>query len=381
MRVTKMIRNVATIYLLVFSVLLFTRVNAGEIKVTGYSTLFAGYTNEKGEVYGDFSADNYVDFTDKSHAGLQFNTELYKDIDFSLTMLMEGVDEFVAHTDWFYITYTTSQDTAFRYGRLKVPFLMISNYIDIGNAYPWVSPPLEVYGVNLAKSADGLEFIYDTDFFGSTFLFDAYVGTGKHHKKLSASFIRDTTDANSAGTYITGDTVKYKLHDLVGFETSLSNDVVTIRAGSYRSMVDAKKFNVEKSKVIFNSAGIIIDWGKFLFYSEYIKRKSDESIQFLFPDQVSKYVTVGYKISDFLPYVTIASIEKGDNKNKYGLMQESTALGVRYDFNPRMDVKFQATKVKPRANSGDVGRFGFFDKNIGSNKEPTVYTLSFDVLF
>lgn len=359
--------------------LFITTVNATEIDVTGYATVLAGYTDEKKAGYNDLLATNHLDFTNRSLAGLQFNAEMYKNVDFSLTLLMEGADEYIAHTDWFYITYSATQDTSFRFGRLKVPFFMVSNYIDIGHAYPWVSPPPEVYDVRMAKSADGMEYIYDTDLFGGTFLFDAYVGTGKHHQNLSASFIHDPT-VNTAN-YTTGDKINYNLHDLVGFETSLSSDSVTFRIGHYQSKFNTTEFNIENSKMRFNSVGLIIDWKNFLLYSEYITRESEDNVQFLFPDQNSGYLTLGYKISDFLPYITFAKMDKGKNKNEYNLLQESTTLGIRYNLNSRMDIKFQAAKITPEKNDGDIGQFGLFDQEIALNEEPIVYTMSLDILF
>jgi len=373
---------IRTDFLLVILIYFFVlKVNANEIDISGYATVFAGYTNEKDNSYSDFSADNFIDFTDKSHVGLQFNTNLYKNIDFSMTVLMEGTEEFAAHTDWFYLTFITSQNTLIHYGRLKVPFLMTSDYIDIGHAYPWVTPPEEVYSVNLAKSADGIEFIYDAEIFGSNLMLDLYAGTGRNNQRLSASFINDTSGVNTGLLYIAGDKIKYKMHDLLGFETSLANNIFTFRIGQYQMKMDAQKFNIDMSIVKIKSAGIIIDWENILLYSEYIKREADDSVQHLFPDQDSSYVTISYKISDFLPYITFAKIDKGTNKNKYGLIQSSTSLGLRYDIKPRMDIKFQITKVKPGMEPGDIGRFGFFDSEIEQNREPMVYTTSLDILF
>ncbi len=375
----KMVRIVVTVIFLDF--FLIFNVNASEIDVSGYVTLFAGYTNQKDDIYGDFVADNYIDFTDKSHAGLQFNSEVYKNIDFSLTVLMEGGDEFMAFADWFYATYTASKNTSYRFGRLKVPFFMVSNYIDIGHAYPWVAPPLEVYNVKLVKSVDGFEFIYQTELFNSIYSFDVFMGTGKNNQNLSASFINDSAVNTAIPANKIGDRIRFKSHNLVGFETSLSGDNVTFRIGHYTNVIDAEEFNILRARMAFSSVGLIINWSNFLLYSEYVTRESDSSVQHLFSDQISQYITIGYKISDFIPYITMASIEKGKDKNKYGLMQESTSLGLRYDINPKMDVKFEMSRITPKADNGDVGRFGFFNKSIEGDRQPLVLSMSFDLLF
>ncbi|MFV1985609.1 MAG: hypothetical protein ACC657_18830 [Thiohalomonadales bacterium] len=376
-----MVKNLGVSFLLVFISSCFISVStAAEVEVSGYVTLFAGYTDEPDRIYSDFVADNSVDFTDKSHAGVQLNSDIYKDIEFSMTLLMEGIDEFAAHADWFYATYTANNNNSLRFGRLKVPFFMVSNYIDIGHAYPWVAPPQEVYNVKLVKSVDGLEYIYQTDVFDNVFSFDMFVGSGKNHQNLSASYIHDSGINTATPPYKTGDTIKFKSNGLVGFETSLASDFVTLRLGHYETKVDSEDFSIVKAKMAFSSLGIIVNWNKFILYSEYVNRQSDESIQHIFSDQMSSYITVGYRIHDLLSYVTLASIDKGKNKNKYGLMQESTSLGFRYDINPKMDIKLQASRINPKSESADVGRFGFFDDEIKGNTA-MVYTMTIDMLF
>lgn len=377
-----MLRLVRISIMLIFvNIIFFSNINAGEIEVSGYATLFAGYTNVSDDVYGDFLADNNVDFTDKSHAGLQFNTEIYKNLDFSLTILMEGVNEFAANADWFYATYTVSNTGSFRFGRLKVPFFMVSNYIDIGHAYPWVSPPLEVYNVKLVKSVDGLEYVYQTDIFNSIFSLDMYIGSGKNHQALSPSYLNDNTVNTKTPPYKIGDRIKFKSHNLIGFESSLAGDNVTFRIAHYETNIDAEDFNVTRAKMAFSSAGMIINAKNFILYSEYVNRQSEDSIQYLFSDQISSYITVGYEFHKFLPYFTLANINKGKNKNKYGLMQNSTSFGIRYDVNPKMAVKFQSTRVTPKSETGDVGRLGFFDTPISDGRKPMVYSMSIDILF
>jgi len=220
---------------------------------------------------------------------------------------------------------------------------------------------LRSYSVKLAKSVDGLEYIYDTDLFGSSFQFDLYLGTGKHHQNLTASYINDPT-VNTGATYKTGDKIKYELHNLIGFETSLTSEFITFRLGHYQTLFNSSEFKIKNARIDFYSAGLIVDWNKFLLYSEYITRESVKETQFVLPDQISKYITLGYKITDFLPYIIYAMINKGKNNNEYGLIQKSTSFGVRYNFNSRMDIKFQVSKITPGQSKGDIGRFGLFDQ-------------------
>lgn len=362
------------------SLLLISSVNAGQIEVTGYASLIGTNTDEKDVTYWNEYAKNYVEYTHHSRIGLQFNTEIVDDLEFSLTVLGEGKRQYQARTAWFYATYAVSKNSSFQFGRLKLPFYMISSYIDIGHAYPWVSPPPEVYSTNMIESADGLEYIYETTLFNSTFILNTYIGSDQNKHYLPPAFIKDGT-VNIAAKYKTGDKEKIETHELFGFELSFSTDNFTFKMGGNQALMESPELNISKSRMMLGSIGLIAELGNLILYSEFARRDTDEALQPVFPDQDSKYITLGYRISKFLPYVTYATIAKGKNKSKYAVIQESTSYGFRYDVNPKMDIKFQATKIKPGFKNGDIGRYGLFDQVIAENKQPNVYSMSVDILF
>jgi len=353
-------------------------VSAGKIDVSGYASLIGTNTDQKNVTYWNEFANQYTDFTHQSHIGLQFNTDIVKNLEFSLTLLGEGKTEYQTRTAWFYATYEVSDNTSFRFGRLKVPFFMVSNYIDIGHAYPWVSPPADVYTTNVIESADGLEYIYETSLFGSSFQFNTYVGSNSHQHHLSPTYINDGTV--NTKPYVTGDKIKFEAHELFGVVFSISTDSVTFKMSHNQAVFTSDELGIEKARISIGGFGFIVDWNNFLLYSEFSHRDTEASLQAIMPDQNSKYITLGYRIGNFLPYITQASITKGKSQSKYALVQDSSSIGIRYDINPKMDIKFQATKIKPGL-SGDGNRYGLFDGAIAENKEPNVYSMSVDILF
>ena len=50
--------------------------------------------------------------------------------------------------DWYFATYLPFEGLKIKMGRQILPLWMISEYIDVGRAYPWVRPPQEVYALN-----------------------------------------------------------------------------------------------------------------------------------------------------------------------------------------------------------------------------------------
>jgi len=362
------------------SFFLMRNVNAAQIDVSGYASLIGTKTNEKDISYWNEYASNYVDFTHRSHIGLQFNTEIVKDLEFSLTLLGSGKNKYNAQTAWFYATYETSESSSFRFGRLKVPFYMISNYIDIGHAYPWVTPPPEVYSTNVIQSVDGFEYIYETNIFNSLFSINTYVGSNDHKHSLSPSYINDP-NANIGNKYETGDQINFEAHELFGVVFGLSTDHITFKISHNQAVFSSDDVSISNARMSIGGFGIIIDMSNFILYSEFSHRDTEATLQVILPDQDSKYITLGYRISKFLPFVTYATIDKGKSNSKYALVQESTSLGLRYDVNPKMDIKFEATQTKPGFKAGDIGRYGLFDQEVDTNRTPYVYSMSVDILF
>jgi hypothetical protein len=375
-----MLRNYRFILILIFShSFLITNAIASKIDITGYTSLIGAKTDAENASYLNEYATDHIDFTHHSLIGLQLNADVIENLELSVTLLGKGKEEFKAEFSWFYATYTVTNNSSLRFGRLKVPIFMVSNYIDIGHAYPWVTPPPEVYSLNVIDSNDGLEYIFESDVLGSTFLFNTYIGSDKNDHYLSPSYINDTV--NSLPKYKTGDKVKFDAHDIFGIEISFATDYVTFRASHNQAIIDSDELKISSSRMSFGGFGIIVDVSNFILYAESVHRFSTDSLQTAFPDQNSEYVTLGYKISKFMPYITYASIGKGKKKTKYGLTQKSSTAGLRYDVNTKMSIKLQATKIKPGFETGDVGRYGLFDQEIKTGEEPNVYSMSVDILF
>ncbi len=363
-----------------FIFVLTSNINAREIEITGYASLIGTYTDEKDVTYLNEFAQNYIDFTHHSHIGLQFNTEIIKNLELSLTLLSEGQEDYQTRATWFYATYAISKDTSFRFGRLKLPFYLVSNYIDIGNAYPWVTPPDEVYNTNIINSPEGVEYVYETDFYNSVLSFNTYIGSDRSSEYLAPSFIDDST-VNTNNKYATGDKIKYESHELFGAAINIASEHITFQITHNQTVIASHELNITKSRVSLGSFGLILDYDQFVLYSEFTHRDSEASLQSIFPDQNSKYITLGYKISKYMPYITYATIDKGKTKSKYSLVQQTSTIGLRYDVNPKMAIKIQASKIKPDYSDGNTGRYGLFDKALTADKEPTVVSMSVDILF
>jgi len=354
------------------------------ISFSGYMTLKGTYTDaikKSDEVtatkYGYGYASKNVDFdTHGNHVGLQASAQVTDDLE--MTMVLQahgGHKKYAVNVEWVYASYTMSDDFTLRLGRIKGPFFMVSEYKEVGYAYPWVTPPQEVYSTNPIEAVAGLDLVYQTGVGNWDWLLEVYTGSGKNEATAQAN-VADT------GAITKGASVDFSTNNMVGFNTTFGTQGVSFRAGYFRTNVDVTSFGIKDEMGSFGGIGMIVDWRNLLVYSEYIVRDTQNSatMNMAFPDQTAGYITLGYRLGDFTPYFTAAMMDKGSDPSIYALKQSSFTLGFRYEAGPTAAIKFEASQIKPDEDSGDLGAYGLFDDPVKNNKG-NVIAASFDLIF
>ena len=362
-------------------------VNAAEINISGYSTLKATYgpnkdSNGQGQVdYANGYATDNVDFsTSQTVVGVQFDASVSDKLD--VTVIIQGrggVDNnFNVNFDWAYADYNFNDQNKLRLGRFKGPFYMISEYEDVGYAYPWVTPPLEVYSTNPINSINGLSYIFQSPVGKADFLFELYGGNGDNITSVPPIVADDMGMPQMKGQQI-----GFRTDDTIGFNSSIGNDFIKFRLGYMSTKVSNPDFGMTNVAGSFGGLGLIIDWHNFVAYTEYVNRNTDPAMAAAFPDQSAWYVTLGFRAGDALPYFTYASMDDGDEPSRYTLKQTSYTLGFRYEIGESADVKFEASHILPGESgdsNGSLGYYGLFDSPVQDNKG-NVLAASFDIIF
>lgn len=74
-------------------------------------------------------------------------------------------DKFDPVLEWLFIRYQWSSTTRFRIGRMRTPFYLLSDSLEIGYSYPWVRPPVDVYSFLLSpiSNFNGVDFSTNFD--------------------------------------------------------------------------------------------------------------------------------------------------------------------------------------------------------------------------
>lgn len=154
------------------------------VKINGFFS--AGIsTADEDNVYT--AAGNLTDsenHTSNAIAGLQFDFTINDKTNAVLQLTASGLGHKDALdapgnvlAEWAYINYNFSENLNVRAGRLRLPFYLSSEYVEVGYAYPWVSPPGVVYGLLPFDSYYGTDLTYNFTLAGIEISYQGYRGT------------------------------------------------------------------------------------------------------------------------------------------------------------------------------------------------------------
>ncbi len=377
------------------------------VKVNGFLTAGATYGDtapctttipctkgpERGDVSQDGNIANKVGFMNDSRFGLQISAKINPKVDLTGQLLARAKDnDYNMKADWAFVTYHVNDPLSIRAGKLKLTTFLISDYIEVGYAYPWIRPPQEVYYSNPISTINGLDMLYRVNLGSFSVLVQPYFGTSSGEQALVPQEVVGgvpqvmatstpgiwTFTPSPKGTVIYTD---FSADNMYGINVSGGTDAFTLRAGYLTTQVSAPAFNVFYKYAKFGSVGGTMDWRNVVLYAEYFQRKIEQGANAAFPDQKGWYTTLGYRFGKFLPNITYAKLE--DNNNPVGtgygvpLMQSSVTGGLRYELGTGADIKLEAEEVTP-----DKGTRGLLigPLPVGKSHE-MIYSLAVDLVF
>ncbi|WP_434931822.1 hypothetical protein ACRWQM_08170 [Shewanella sp. HL-SH5] len=326
----------------------------------------AGYNN----------ATSSADFTQDSKMGLQATFNISNQTQAVLQLMMKGENDWDVEAEWAYLSHRFDNGVKVRGGKLRVPLFMYSDYLDVGYAQPFARPPGEVYDQVPFSSYTGGDIAYDFEFEDSTLTLQGFGGE---------------SDVN-------GEATSLDLSNIMGVNASWTDLTWTLRAVYGQTDLDGSASGgalvIDGEQAQFTGLGGSYDNGSFIAITEW----TTVEIEGLLADHESAYVTLGYRIKAFTPYVTVAYVKTTDDDVRsalppqlaiplgLGLNEERTAYsaGVRWDAIDNVAIKFDLTYATD---------FGDTSGGLGGNAvvnplakqflfdDTLVYTVKFDAVF
>lgn len=384
---------------------------ADNFHVSSFGRIVAGTIDtDKANFHG---YDDNISLKTNSLLGIQLNAEATDYLSFTAQGVFRTNEDKDSELDWLYATIQPKNNLTLKVGKLRTPFFMHSDVIDVGYAYHWASPPEQMYGAFfLFPTFEGIDATwgYSGENYDSSF--EAYVG--QHSGEIKRS--NRITD--------------YNVDVLSGFITTLRKENFEFRAsfhqgdvsldipelnllsgaiqsfGSFPSTVDAL---APDSKVNVYQFGVRYDNLDYFAGLEWVT--IDPELKTSMPKIDTFYVTGGYifnpvtihltyaeskvKYSDFPSELNQALAGMSPSDPRYtGLLQstyglnfisasrnvdslKSWTLGARWDIRPKLAVKADVTLL-----DGAENETAMFDSiKDGFNREAMFYQVAVEWVF
>jgi len=360
----------------------------GDIKWSGFASASASQVSGGIEEYRRRFENGKTEYSN-TRIGLNISAKISDDISVAGQILMAGrEDEYAAHADWVFITYSPHQlkNTAFKLGRIKFATLLNSEVYDVGYAYPWVSVPSEIYDF----TASGSQATYEV-MSGANVSYGSYIGD--FDWKIQA-FVGEADSGLGTVDSLIGSVLAVNNDDLefrLGYhQGTLVEDDGEPAGGLVGKLGELKEEELVGADKEVTNLGVIWNISNLRISAEYVSvdwsggREAEQTDLF---DTNSYYVSAGYRMGDWMPMLTLAEMDEEGGTN-----QESITLGVRYELSRSTAVKLEwqsidiAGRAEPLYVENEQGD-KFFQSGLailaedGVEDKLTMINFSIDVVF
>ena len=409
--------------------------NSGRTTISGFGTIGGVYSsgsdasmrrsvNQKNEVRKFSMATD-------SRFGIQVNHRISPQLELLGQMVLRNQidNSFEKSLSRAFVAYNLTPELRVRAGRMGDSTYLMSDYQDVGYAYPWMRPPESNYSVLPIHNFDGADLSYALSDADTSWRF-----------KLLAGKIKAPMAANNDGKYILeskgtsfgGAIIREQgpLKAWLGYASfKLANGVENEKAKQLKQGLDyvasnsmlpapapypsglfipnpyqseAQKLHKElfeypDTRVAYTSLGVTFDDGNWMLQSE-LSRASSRASTF---KVTQGYLSIGHHFGNVLPYALVgfsrsdktmqaetrwagelAQIQDGALTmfNSLTNRQANYSLGVRWDIHPQAALKLQIDHVRFKEN----GWFLWSTKDADRTSRPgsaNVVSIGLDFIF
>ena len=287
---------------------------ASDISLSGFLSLGGGLVDDEDSLsYGGYSEEDLT--FDNNLLGIQVSGAVADRLTATAQLTARSNNDYEVKAEWAYLSWQASDNSKIRAGRLRTPFYMYSDFLDVGYSYTWISPPREVYYLPF-NNVNGID-VYTTSTLGS---FDT---------SLQAYFggFDDELDLNDDGVMEAA-----KTRNQIGVAATLGKDWWTLRAAYHQAELwvdvtglaisedatigsfgdtltafgfasNANKLLVDGDDASFAELGVNMDTGRFVAAAEYVEFEAKDS---LLSKNVRQYVMGGVRFGDWLVHATFS---------------------------------------------------------------------------
>lgn len=121
--------------------------NDNDFSVYGFVNLGINYLDHDYVTIESYESGDPTFFEQDTAIGLQISKPLTERTQATVQGIARAENDYAVETSLAFLSHALTDSTELRAGRLRVPFFYYSEFLDVGYAYNWVSPPSDVYSI------------------------------------------------------------------------------------------------------------------------------------------------------------------------------------------------------------------------------------------
>ncbi|MGZ5202782.1 MAG: hypothetical protein ACXWC4_23715 [Telluria sp.] len=280
--------------------------------------------------------------------------------------------EYSPRVEWANVKYQVTPDLALRAGRIALPLFLMADYRKVGYAYPWVRPPVELYGALPITSSNGADLTWRFALGELRHTTQAFYGSDS--RRLTQNIVLDARRTAGLSHTIEAGALTVRLSALTTELTlNVAEDLFQqLEMAGGRGTLLAQRYAVDHKRASLASLGVSYDPGRWFVTAE---AGHSHTSSFLGKNS-ALYAGGGVRLGALTPYLGYsrvradgstyeepppvvpgrASILANLNDNLNTLLetipaQSTVSAGLRWDVHNNVALKAQWDRVTPRNGS------------------------------
>ena len=390
---------------------------APSFKFSGYGTVGVAHSdNDRADYLVDEFKPNGPGYTRAwsadvdSRLGLQFSAQLTSTIS-GVVQVLSQQDEnnsYRPELEWANVRWQPTPEFSIRAGRIVLPVFMVTDTRRVGYATPWVRPPVEMYAMVPVSHNDGVDASYRLELPSGANTFQLTAGTWKHDFPAATGYGGGTAKARG----------------ILEFIDTYEQGPLLLRASVGRARLEIPQFSAARDMILafgplgqgiadhylpptihltYVGLGATYDPGRWFAMGEWGRFASGS----LLGDKIAWYLSGGYRIGKFTPYVTYARASADSPTSDPGIplaglpppvaagaaalnaalnaqlnllpRQRTLSIGARWDFAKNAALKVQYDHVD--LDAGSTGTFGNIQPGFQPGGRVGIFSAVVDFVF
>ena len=393
---------------------LFSRLSE-RIHFSGFARLVGGYLDVDVEDVHYQGYNDTISFGQHSLFALQTDVELTETLSFTTQLLAHTSATRDSGVEWAYLSWRPSRNWNFKAGKMRTPFYLHSDTLDVGFSYPWIIPPQQVYAPYLFPDFTGLSAAYQFNLGAFDIAAEAYWGNFEGELAVEEEAPTDAKADNLRGLIL--QTWRGNLHLRASYHLADGEAEFprSVRLQAARLIEQLRRFRFNRSadslntkgEVSFTQAAISYETLDYFLKAEWTRMRTSV---FTIQPYDGYYLSGGYTFYPFTLPITahatfaglsatgvprpVNEIPTGFDPRLNALQSvytqafdmrrgisdnlQSLSVGLRWDVNPAVALKAEWVHLR---GERDKRSFFTFDRTADFDRKANLFLLGLEWVF